>query len=151
MTEAMSGSFCTQQASLAAWSTPQKIDAEMIHTTPETVVARMNRNPNMSTQIQGIAIQSQLTNWQTPTAADAQSRDRHNQRDGTVILSMLGEARLTDSGETPNGSTAATGNTGQLNPALPCWLQGLPTEWESCADMVIRLLRRSRKPSSKHS
>lgn len=32
--------------------------------------------------------------WQTPTVQDGNGRDRHNQRDGTVRLSLLGEARL---------------------------------------------------------
>jgi hypothetical protein len=31
--------------------------------------------------------------WQTPTAQDANGRDRHNQRDGSVRLSLLGQAR----------------------------------------------------------
>lgn len=31
--------------------------------------------------------------WPTPTVQDANGRDRHNQRDGSVTLSLLGEAR----------------------------------------------------------
>lgn len=31
--------------------------------------------------------------WPTPTAQDANGRDRHNQRDGSVTLSLLGQAR----------------------------------------------------------
>lgn len=31
--------------------------------------------------------------WPTPTLQDARGRDRHNQKDGSVILSLLGEAR----------------------------------------------------------
>ena len=34
------------------------------------------------------------TGWQTPTVQDAHGRDRHNQKNGTVILSLLGQARL---------------------------------------------------------
>lgn len=29
--------------------------------------------------------------WPTPTAQDANGRDRHNQRDGSVRLSLLGQ------------------------------------------------------------
>jgi len=43
--------------------------------------------------------------WQTPTAQDA-SRDRHNQRDGSVTLSLLGQARLWP---TPTASLGAKG------------------------------------------
>lgn len=32
--------------------------------------------------------------WQTPTVQDANGRDRHNQRDGSVTLSLLGQARM---------------------------------------------------------
>ncbi len=58
-------------------------------------------------------------------------------------------ALSTASGKTQRGFFAATASTGQLNPALPRWLQGLPTAWESCADMVTRSVRRSRKASSR--
>lgn len=32
--------------------------------------------------------------WPTPTVQDANGRDRHNQRDGSVTLSLLGQARM---------------------------------------------------------
>ncbi len=56
---------------------------------------------------------------------------------------------LTDTGAELTGSSAKTKSIGQLNPALPRWLQGLPIAWESCADMVTPLRRQSRKVSSK--
>ena len=66
------------------------------------------------------------------------------------LNSLLGRvAWLTDSGKTLSGSSAETKSSGQLNPGLPRWLQGLPTAWESCADMVTPLRRQSRKVSSK--
>jgi hypothetical protein len=174
-------------AQVAGWSTPQAIDSQMIYTSPETALARMKRNPNCSTQIQGIALQGQLTSWTTPSATDGE-------RAGTMTEAMSGsslpqkaslaswptpqvhqgpnmsenrgashggsrrrltpqspEDLLTDSGNSSNGSTAATGNSGQLNPALPRWLQGLPIAWDDCAVMVTRSARQLRKPSSKHS
>lgn len=52
---------------------------------------------------------------------------------------------LTDSGETPSGSPAATESIGQLNPAYSRWLMGLPAEWDDCA--VTATLSSRRKPS----
>ena len=68
------------------------------------------------------------------------------------LNSLLGRVVwLTASGLKPIGSGAATASSGQLNPALPRWLQGLPTAWESCADMVTPLRRKSQRDSSKPS
>jgi len=36
---------------------------------------------------------SDSTGWGTPTVQNSNGRDRHNQRDGSVILSLLGQAR----------------------------------------------------------
>lgn len=62
----------------------------------------------------------------------------HNAMSGTWKTAL---GRLT------NGSRLSTGGSSAINPAYPCWLMGLPTEWESCADMVTRLSRRKRKDS----
>lgn len=35
-----------------------------------------------------------VAKWPTPTAQDANGRDRHTQRDGSVTLSLLGQARI---------------------------------------------------------
>ena len=65
------------------------------------------------------------------------------------------QAQLADSGLTATGGTEGTKSTGQLDPAYSRWLQGLPAEWDVCADLATRSLRlalkRSSKPTSKRS
>jgi hypothetical protein len=60
-----------------------------------------------------------------------------------------GPARLTASGEMLTGSSAAMESGGQLNPAHPRWLMGLPSVWDDCAVMAMQSLPKQRKPSSK--
>ena len=64
--------------------------------------------------------------WQTPTVQDSNGRDRHNQRNGTVILSLLGEAKLAgratprsrDWKDTPGMSTTGTNPDGSARTRL---------------------------------
>ena len=61
------------------------------------------------------------------------------------------QAQLADSGLTATGGTPAIRNTGQLDPAYSRWLQGLPSVFCDCAVTGIRLLRPSRRSSSKRT
>jgi hypothetical protein len=129
-------------STLAGWPTPNYQDGE------GGGQAKRALNPERSNDLNDFA---QLASWATPNCPRAHESDTtagkwydsQNQKDLTY------QASLTASGETPSGSGAATASTGQLNPAHSRWLMGLPKEWESCADLVTPLSRRSRKPSSK--
>lgn len=93
--------------------------------------------------------ESATGSWITPQSKDYRCGQAKRYLEGKHAVSINDQVMLSDSGKTRSGSTAATGSTGQLNPALPRWLQGLPTVWDDCGVMVIRSRRKSRKVSSK--
>jgi hypothetical protein len=123
--------LCTAALSCAPWITPQTHDT----TVRGNVTADHHYSPH------DLSNQALLAagGWITP--------QRKSFRCGQAKRGRV--AWLTDSGPEPTGSSAATGSTGQLNPALPRWLQALPTAWDDCAAMVTRSPRKSRKASSK--
>jgi hypothetical protein len=104
--------------------------------------------------LQGVA---KLCGWPTPNASDGSGGGQAKRVGGPhsaqlADYAMLsgspppqGPARRTATGAVLIGSCAAMPDGGQLNPALPRWLQGLPAAWDDCADTAILSSRRSRK------
>ena len=90
-----------------------------------------------------------FTGWVTPAARDwkdsagmanfMNGRSRLDQLPRQVFnLNRENPARQTASGQRLTGSEAKIGCGGQLNPAHPRWLMGLPPAWDDCAPTVTR-------------
>jgi len=100
---------------------------------------------------------ARLASWATPAARDWRS-DRSQMSDAELYGTKgqplprqalkAGPARLTASGEMLTGSSAQTGNGGQLNPSHSRWLMGLPPSWDACAPTKTQVSRSSEKKRS---
>lgn len=95
-----------------------------------------------------------MSGWPTPAASDWE-RSGSGITAGmtgtslTQMSKMIGPARLTATGKMLIGSSAAMESGGQLNPAHPRWLMGLPPEWDACAVTAMQSLPKQRKRSLK--
>ena len=137
-------------AQLAAWVTPSARDwkdTPGMSTSREDGRARLDQLPRQAT----------LAGWPTPTAAlqgspeTPEARKAQGFNPGLTPMDaagLVGPVRLTTSGELLTGSDAATASGGQLNPAHPRWLMGLPPVWDECAVTAMQSSRRLRKRSS---
>lgn len=168
----------TMAAQMAAWPTPKELDCNMGFSSAQTAEKenqRPNSGKNLPTTVQlaswatpagrdwksGDASHKtmeknarplneqakQLASWATPKETDIKGNPYDPTENRRSELRK--QVSLTVSGATPNGSGAAMGSIGQLNPAHCRWLMGLPTAWDDCAVMVTRSVRRSPKASSK--
>jgi hypothetical protein len=91
--------------------------------------------------------------WNTPATTDSKGGYQGGRiRNGKlstdrldVTAQLATNMRRAATGEVLNGSTAETGNGGQLNPAHSRWLMGLPVAWDECAPTATQSSRRSQQ------
>jgi hypothetical protein len=126
-----SGSDCT------GWPTPMTNDSPYSYGPGRRKILKLG----------GVA---QLAGWPTPQVSDTkqaygsqENAFRRWERNPFPSLAVYAKAL----GTIPNGSTAATESTGQLNPELARWLMGYPAGWSSYAVMGTRSIRTKRRPS----
>jgi hypothetical protein len=131
---------------LAAWPTPRANDGTGAAIPP-------NRQGGVALKTTAGWATPTARDWKSENATDAFNRKRWSHKRGKPLSA---EATLTDSGQTPNGSTAemksgdrrsleSFRSCGQLNPALSRWLMGLPEAWCEAAIRAYRSMKRRKR------
>lgn len=145
------------QVLLAGWPTARAADGEKNVRTLEGALSEIERKGSP----QDLCMAAVLAGWGTPTASEPggtgeQCLKRCEGKTGNTFPAMLahqaqmiGPARRTASGVTLTGFSAGMEGGGQLNPAHPRWLMGLPSVWDDCMVTAMQSMPKPRKRSSK--
>lgn len=121
-----------------------------VRTTPSGRLIYAQRASVLRTSVKGYTGQ-QFSGWVTPTQRDYRDTPGMSlvSRKGRPRVDLLPrqaylveERRWERNGGVVIGSGAKMDIGDPLNPALARWLMGLPPEWDACADMAMRSLRR---------
>jgi hypothetical protein len=152
-------------ADLATWATPRVQDQRDLMGSKATINenGRMVRSTGQDFSMP-LCEQTKLASWMTTSTEDAKTDGQNivteyqsdidaNRSSRTSIQRLRNQvqAQLTDSGEMPSGSIAATGNgvlSGQLNPGHSRWLMSLPPIWDVCGIRAADAIK-SRRSSKK--
>lgn len=128
-------------ACLAGWPTATNTDAVRM---PSIDATTPNITLNHAANLAGWPTTSCNNDREARPVVMYREDGTKNQQRLQDFAAICGPARLTASGELLTGSTAGMESGGQLNPAHPRWLMGLPVSWDECAPIKNASPRYSR-------